>query len=124
MIILSKRWLNGAVGFCTGSAAYYVFLFAATLMPWTRSNRCYYGSMGYWWRIVAQTNLHQRMQPHYLYLCAPLAALIFIRWGRPFNEDVPFNTNRVAALCWSFCSIVALNLWFALSVGAPRFLHL
>lgn len=120
---MTARSLNAAMGFCAGSAAYFAFLFAAPLVL-PSSSHAIYCFAGFWRQIVFRADLTPRLQPHYLYLCALLGAFLFVRIVRPFRKDVPLHSIRVAALGWSICTVVAINLWFAVSLTSPRLLHL
>jgi hypothetical protein len=122
---MSVRTLNALLGFCAGSAAYYLFLFGALLTAESRIARVYRpGPDGFWLRVVRQTELTATVQPHGLYVTAILVAGLFMHYERPFREDIPLYSHRVAGLGWLFVGFVALNLWFALTVAPPRFLHL
>lgn len=119
--------MNGVIGFCVGSVAYYVFLCGAAIVGyhgWISDHtsfitRCYLRSSGVWFTLVSNAEFSHRMQPHYLYLCALISALVFSRINRPFREDLPLYTHRFAGLSWSFFAAVVLNLWFSVSNILP-----
>ena len=123
---MPRRALNGLIGFCVGSAAYYLFLCGAAVVgsqgwrsdPYSFRIR-FLRSGSVLFSLVSKAELSHRMQPHYLYLCALICALIFCRSNRPFREDLPLYTHRFAAVSWSFFGAVVLNLWFSVSNILP-----
>ena len=125
---MPRRVLNAVFGFCVGSMAYYVSLFVIAALgsqhwlPWqTFTFRCFLRSSGLWFRLVSAAELSHRLQPHYLYLCALIGALLFSRINRPFRQDIPLYTHRFAGLSWLFASAVVINLWFSVANLFPRF---
>jgi len=123
---MPRRALNAVVGFCVGSAAYFLFLFALAVLgargwlPWQDfTTRCWARTSSGWFRLVSEAQLNHRLQPHYLYLSALMGSLLFIRINRPFREDLPIYSHRFAAISWVFAAAVALNLWFSVANILP-----